>query len=145
MSQKGVIVKRLAAIQNFGNMDVLCTDKTGTLTENKLTLKQLRRFRGKASPKSTTYGYINSVLEAGLKSPLDDAILQFKHFDVNSIEKIDEIPFDFIRKRVSVVIEYEGQRLLIAKGAPEEIQKICSYLRNQRKNNRFRQCLPKHI
>ena len=127
MSKKGVIVKRLAAIQNFGNMDILCTDKTGTLTENKLTLTQYGDLEGNENPKVLQYGYINSVLEAGLKSPLDDAIVQNKEFDMNDIAKIDEIPFDFIRKRVSVVVKFEGERLLIAKGAPEEILKICTY------------------
>jgi Mg2+-importing ATPase len=137
MSQKGVIVKRLAAIQNFGNMDVLCTDKTGTLTENKLTLNNYEDLEGKQAPKVLTYGYINSALEAGLKSPLDDAVLQYKPIDVSSITKIDEIPFDFIRRRVSVVVEYEGQRLLISKGAPEEIQKICTYCETDEKASDF--------
>ena len=127
MSKKGVIVKRLAAIQNFGNMDILCTDKTGTLTENKLTLTQYVDLEGNENPKVLQYGYINSVLEAGLKSPLDDAIVQNKEFDMKDIAKIDEIPFDFIRKRVSVVVQVAGERLLIAKGAPEEILKICTY------------------
>ena len=87
-------------------------------------------LEGNENPKVLQYAYFNSVFEAGLKSPLDDAIVQYKEFDVKSIEKIDEIPFDFIRKRVSVVVEYEGQRLIIAKGAPEEILKICAYCEN---------------
>ncbi len=127
MAQKGVIVKRLAAIQNFGNMDVLCTDKTGTLTENKLTLNQALDLEGKETEKVLMYAYINSVLETGLKSPLDDAVVGHKQFDVTGVNKIDEIPFDFIRRRVSVVVEFKGQRLLIAKGAPEEIHKICTH------------------
>jgi P-type Mg2+ transporter len=127
MSKKGVIVKRLASIQNFGNMDVLCTDKTGTLTENKLTLNEFEDLEGKEVQKVLMYGYFNCVFETGLKSPLDDAVLQYKQFDVTGISKVDEIPFDFIRRRVSVVIEYEGQRLVISKGAPEEILKICSF------------------
>jgi Mg2+-importing ATPase len=127
MSKKGVIVKRLASIQNFGNMDVLCTDKTGTLTENKLSLNEYEDLEGKEAPKVLMYGYFNSVFDAGLKSPLDDAILQYKQFDVTDVQKIDEVPFDFIRRRISVVVEYEGQRLLISKGAPEEILKICAY------------------
>jgi Mg2+-importing ATPase len=127
MSKKGVIVKRLAAIQNFGNMDILCTDKTGTLTENKLELTQYVSLEGKENPKVLLYAYFNSVFDAGLKSPLDEAILQYREFDVKGVEKIDEIPFDFIRKRISVVVEYEGQRLIIAKGAPEEISRICAY------------------
>ncbi|MGD0329421.1 MAG: magnesium-translocating P-type ATPase [Nitrososphaeria archaeon] len=127
MSKKGVIVKRLASISNFGNMDVLCTDKTGTLTENKLTLSEYEDLEGKEAPKVLMYAYFNSVFEAGLKSSLDDAMIQYKQFDVTGVQKIDEVPFDFIRKRVSVVAEYEGQRLLISKGAPEEILKICTY------------------
>jgi Mg2+-importing ATPase len=127
MSKKGVIVKRLASIQNFGNMDVLCTDKTGTLTENKLSLNEYQDLEGKEAPKVLMYGYFNSVFDAGLKSPLDDAVLQYKQFDVTGVRKIDEVPFDFIRRRISVVVEYEGQRLLISKGAPEEILKVCTY------------------
>ncbi len=127
MSKKGVIVKRLASIQNFGNMDVLCTDKTGTLTENKLTLNDYEDIEGKETQKVLMYAYFNSVLEAGLKSPLDDAVVEHTQFDVSGVKKIDEIPFDFIRRRVSVIVEYEGQRLIIAKGAPEEILKICSF------------------
>ena len=130
MYKKGVIVKRLAAIQNFGNMDVLCTDKTGTLTENKLTLNEYEDLQGKEDQKVLMYGYFNCVYETGLRSPLDDAVLQYKKFDVTGITKIDEIPFDFIRRRVSVVVEYKGQRLIVSKGAPEEILKICSFLRN---------------
>ncbi len=137
MSKKGVIVKRLAAIQNFGNMDVLCTDKTGTLTENKLTLTQYVDLEGNENPKVLQYGYINSVFETGLKSPLDDAITQNKEFDVKEIEKIDEIPFDFIRRRVSVVVKLGGQRLIITKGAPEEILKICTYCEHGETLNDF--------
>jgi Mg2+-importing ATPase len=133
MSKKGVIVKRLASIQNFGNMDVLCTDKTGTLTENKLTLNDYADLEEKKASKVLTYGYFNCVLETGLKSPLDDAVLRYSSFDVTNIVKIDEIPFDFVRKRVSVVIECEGQRLLICKGAPEEILKICAYSETDQK------------
>lgn len=130
MSKKGVIVKRLEAIQNFGNMDILCTDKTGTLTQDKLTLTGYVDLDGNESPKVLQYGYFNSVFDSGLKSPLDDATVQYKEFDVKGVEKIDEIPFDFIRKRISVVVEYQGQRLIIAKGAPEEISKICTYCEN---------------
>ncbi len=127
MSKKGVIVKRLASIQNFGNMDILCTDKTGTLTENKLTLNEFEDLEGKESQKVLTYSFFNCAFEAGLKSSLDDAVLQYRQFDVTGINKIDEIPFDFIRRRVSVVIEVKGQRLVISKGAPEEILKICTF------------------
>ncbi len=127
MSKKGVIVKRLAAIQNFGNMDVLCTDKTGTLTENKITLVLHVDLEGKDNEKVLLFSYLNSYYETGLKSPLDEAILNYKDIDIKGYEKVDEVPFDFNRKRVSVVVDYERQLFLDAKGAPEEIFKVCSY------------------
>jgi Mg2+-importing ATPase len=121
MSKKGVIVKRLAAIQNFGNMDVLCTDKTGTLTENELTLEQHIDLEGKDDEKILLYLFLNSYFQAGLKSPLDDAVLKHKDIDAGGYVKIDEIPFDFTRRRLSVIVSHEEQRFLIAKGAPENI------------------------
>lgn len=127
MSKKGVIVKRMASIQNFGNMDVFCTDKTGTLTENKITLVLHVDIEGNDNEKVLLYSFVNSYFETGLKSPLDDAILKYKNIDVKDYQKIDEVPFDFIRRRVSVVVEHEKQCFLIAKGAPEEIVKVCSY------------------
>ncbi len=133
MSKKGVIVKRLAAIQNFGSMDVLCTDKTGTLTENKITLVQHVDAEGKDSEKVLLYSFLNSYFETGLKSPLDEAILKYKEFDVKSAIKIDEVPFDFIRRRVSIVVDYNKQPIFITKGAFEDILKICSYCELQDK------------
>jgi Mg2+-importing ATPase len=127
MSNKGVIVKRLAAIENFGSMDVLCTDKTGTLTENKIKLVLHVDMEGKDDEKVLLYSFLNSYHQTGLKSPLDEAILRYKVIDVKDYQKIDEVPFDFVRRRVSVVAEHERQRYLIAKGAPEEIVKICSF------------------
>jgi Mg2+-importing ATPase len=127
MSNKGVIVKRLAAIENFGSMDVLCTDKTGTLTENKIKLVLHVDMEGKDDEKVLLYSFLNSYYQTGLKSPLDEAILGYKDTNVKDYQKIDEVPFDFIRRRVSVVVEQEGQRFFIAKGAPEEIVKVCSY------------------
>jgi len=127
MSKKGVIVKRLASIQNFGSMDVLCTDKTGTLTENKITLVLHVNIEGNDDEKVLLYSFLNSYYETGLKSPLDEAILRHKDVNVKDYQKIDEVPFDFTRKRISVVVEHERQRFFIAKGAPEEIIKVCSY------------------
>jgi Mg2+-importing ATPase len=129
MSKKGVIVKRLASIQDFGSMDVLCADKTGTLTENRITLVLHVDVEGNNDEKVLLHSYLNSYYQTGLKSPLDEAIL--RHEDVQDINlkdynKIDEVPFDFVRKRVSVVVEHGGQRFLIAKGAPEEIIRVCS-------------------
>lgn len=127
MAKKGVIVKRLASIQNFGSMDVLCTDKTGTLTENRIKLVLYVDINGEENEKVLLYSYLNSYFQSGLKNPLDEAILRFKDIDVKNYTKIDEVPFDFIRKRLSVVVEHQNQRLMITKGAPEEIIKICSY------------------
>ena len=126
MSKKSVIVKRLASIQNFGNMDVLCTDKTGTLTENAITLVLHVDMEGRDDEKVLLYSFLNSYYETGLKSPLDDAILRYKHLDVKGFDKIDEVPFDFVRRRVSIVVEQEEKRLMICKGAPEEIARVCT-------------------
>jgi Mg2+-importing ATPase len=127
MSKKGVIVKRLASIENFGSMNVLCTDKTGTLTENKITLVLHVDSEGKDDNKVLLYSYLNSYYQTGLKSPLDEAILVHEAQDLGGYEKIDEVPFDFVRRRVSVVVEKDRQRFFIAKGAPEEILKVCSF------------------
>jgi len=108
-------------------MNVLCTDKTGTLTENKITLVLHVDVEGKDDEKVLLYSFLNSYYQTGLKSPLDEAILRFKDVDVKDCQKIDEVPFDFTRRRVSVVVEHERQRFLIAKGAPEETIKVCSY------------------
>lgn len=128
MSKKSVIVKRLASIQNFGNMDVLCTDKTGTLTENVITLVLHTDIEGKDSEKVLFYAFLNSYYETGLKSPLDEAVLKYKQLDVNGFDKVDEVPFDFIRRRVSIVVDHEKGRLMICKGALEEIASVCSRL-----------------
>jgi Mg2+-importing ATPase len=127
MSKKGVIVKRLSSIETFGSMNVLCTDKTGTLTENQIKLLLHVDLEGKEEEKVLLYSFLNSRLQTGLKSPLDEAILQHQEIDIASYQKIDEVPFDFVRRRVSVVVEKERQRFFIAKGAPEEILKVCSY------------------
>jgi Mg2+-importing ATPase len=127
MAKKGVIVKRLASIQNFGSMDVLCTDKTGTLTENRIKLVLHVDINGEENEKVLLYSYLNSHYQTGLKSPLDEAVLKFRDIDVKDYLKIDEVPFDFVRKRLSIVVEYQDQRFMITKGAPEEIARVCSY------------------
>ncbi len=127
MSKKGVIVKRLSSIENFGSMNVLCTDKTGTLTENRITLVLHIDAEGNESDKILLYSFMNSYYQTGLKSPLDEAILSHEELNISDFQKIDEVPFDFVRRRVSVVVERKRQRFFIAKGAPEEILKVCSY------------------
>ncbi len=127
MSKKGVIVKRLSSIETFGSMNVLCTDKTGTLTENQIKLILHIDMNGNDDEKVLLYSYLNSHMQTGLKSPLDEAILKHEEINILPFTKIDEVPFDFVRRRVSVVVEKERQRFFIAKGAPEEIFKVCSY------------------
>ena len=126
MSRAKVIVKRLNAIQNFGAMDVLCTDKTGTLTQDRIILKRHLDIRGEESERVLQYAYLNSHFQSGLKNLLDVAVLQ--HSDVHrylgidaDFAKVDEIPFDFSRRRLSVVVSHRGRHILICKGAVEEI------------------------
>lgn len=131
MAKKKVIVKRLAAIQNLGSMDVFCTDKTGTLTEAKIRLEQHTDPQGKPSERVLELAYLNSFFETGLKSPLDEAILAHEDIDVSAWKKIDEVPFDFERRRVSVLLDKGNGRLLVVKGAPEEIIGLCASYEDQ--------------
>jgi len=124
MARDQVIVKHLPAIQNFGSIDILCSDKTGTLTAGVMQFERAVDPIGAASPRPLTLAYINSQLETGIRSPLDVAILHQVAADITGYEKIDEIPFDFERRRLSVVVappDGAGRRLLITKGAPEPI------------------------
>ncbi|MEO6021783.1 MAG: HAD-IC family P-type ATPase, partial [Burkholderiales bacterium] len=131
MADKKVIVKRLAAIHDLGQMDILCTDKTGTLTEASIRLERHVNSHGQESEQVLQLAYLNSYFETGLKSPLDAAILQHQEIDVSGWHKIDEVPFDFERRRVSVLAEKDGQRLLIVKGAPEDLLKLCTQFEDQ--------------
>ena len=121
LSRRQVIVKWLPAIHNLGAMDVLCTDKTGTLTEARVTLTQHVDHAGAESARVYELAFLNSHFETGLRSPLDDAILAHAPVDAAAWRKIDEVPFDFARRRVSVLLERGGARTLIVKGAPEDI------------------------
>lgn len=126
MAQKKVIIKQLASIQNLGSMDVLCTDKTGTLTEAKIRLERYVDALGNENERIIEWAYLNSYFETGLKSPLDDAILEHKHLDVSTWRKIDEVPFDFERRRISVLVDNGQKRMLVVKGAPEDILRLCT-------------------
>jgi len=136
LSRKKVIVKRLDAIQNFGAMDVLCTDKTGTLTQDKIFLARHVDVWGEESDDVLEMAYLNSYYQTGLKNLLDVAVLE--HVEVHrdlkvatAFQKVDEIPFDFNRRRMSVVVAEEGQpNLLICKGAVEEILSVCNRVRH---------------
>jgi Mg2+-importing ATPase len=127
MAALKVIVKRPSAIQDMGAMDVLCTDKTGTLTEARIRLERHVDAYGQDKPRVLELAYLNSYFESGLKSPLDDAILAHEEIDVSAWTKIDEVPFDFERRRVSVLLERPGARRLVVKGAPEDILRLCTH------------------
>jgi Mg2+-importing ATPase len=132
MARKKVIVKRLNAIQNFGAMDVLCTDKTGTLTQGKIVLEKHLDINGDPNKKVLHYGYLNSYHHTGLKNLLDEAVLKHEELEErlkakDEYRKIDEIPFDFVRRRMSVVVEDKtGLNTLICKGAVDEVLSQCT-------------------
>ena len=132
MSRKKVIVKRLNSIQNFGGMDVLCTDKTGTLTEDRVVLMRHCNVAGRETDDVLLDGYLISYFQTGLKNLLDRAILDSPDFHgktvVEKYKKLDEIPFDFTRRMMSVLVEDpEGKAILLTKGAPEEVFLRCSH------------------
>ena len=128
MSKKKVIVKKLHAIQNFGAIDILCTDKTGTLTQDRVILEKYVDVTGRQSDDVLRYAYMNSYYQTGLRNLLDNSVLSHTDLDVDrGCKKVDEIPFDFQRKRMSVVVDYEGDHVLICKGAVEDIFKSCTH------------------
>jgi P-type Mg2+ transporter len=124
LSKRKVIVKRLTAIHDLGAMDVLCTDKTGTLTEATIKLVRAIDGRGVESERAYAYAFVNSRFESGMKSPLDQAILAARPFGMTGWRKLDEVPFDFERRRVSVLVEHDAVRRLIVKGAPEDLLRL---------------------
>src|SRR5262249_15799863 len=126
MARKKVIVKQLAAIENFGSMDVLCSDKTGTLTVGEITVDRHVNLRGESDETVIRLAALNSVYQTGLRSPMHQAILRHEQPAVAQYARVDEIPFDLARRRVSVVVEACGERLLIVKGAPESVLPACA-------------------
>ncbi|MFA6355247.1 MAG: magnesium-translocating P-type ATPase [Candidatus Paceibacterota bacterium] len=131
MAKKQVILKNLASVQNFGSMDILCTDKTGTLTEDKIELVKCVNLAGIDSKNTLLYAYLVSVYHTASKSPLDEAIENHGRMDTSSYIKVDEIPFDFERRRDSVVIDNGSDRYIITKGAPESILSISANFENE--------------
>ena len=125
LAAQQVIVKRPSAIQDLGAMDVLCTDKTGTLTQARIRLDRHGDAAGRPAPGVLELAWLNSHFESGLRSPLDDAILEQAPPPTQTWTKLDEVPFDFERRRVSVLLQRDGQRRLIVKGAPEDLLRLC--------------------
>jgi Mg2+-importing ATPase len=145
MAKKGVIVKKLTAIPNFGSMDILCTDKTGTLTKDKIELVQYVDLKNNHSEKVLLHAYVNSLFQTGIKNPMDEAVLNYKKISNHGFEKIDEIPFDFVRKKMSVVAQSNGKRYLITKGAPEEIYKSCANYWSADKKHKFNRAILEEV
>ena len=134
MAKQQTIVKSLSAIQTFGEMDILCTDKTGTLTEDKIILEKYMDVHGNDDMRILRHAYLNSYYQTGLKNLIDLAIInRAKEYDMEPLleryQRVDEIPFDFARRRMSVVLaDQHGKRQLITKGAVEELIAICSHV-----------------
>ena len=126
MAKAQVIVKRLGAIHDLGSIDVLCTDKTGTLTEARIRLARQVALSGADSERALDLAWLNSHFQAGLRNPLDTAILAFGPPHCAGWNKIDEVPFDFQRRRVSVLVGHDDRRMLITKGAPEDVIKLAT-------------------
>jgi len=127
MAERGVIVRRLESIENFGSMDILCTDKTGTLTQGVVRLNGALDAEGNPSEQVQLLAYLNASMQSGLPNPLDEAIVQKGLPGVDEYTKVDEIPYDFIRKRLSMVVRHKDSScLLITKGALENVLAVCS-------------------
>ncbi len=126
MAAKQVIVKRLAAIENFGSMNVFCTDKTGTLTEGEVKIHSAVDVDGKESDRVLLYAYLNAASESGYVNAIDEAIRQHKTFDISAYQKLDEVPYDFNRKRLSILFKQENTHLIVTKGALKNILDVCS-------------------
>lgn len=126
MADKKVIVKRLVSIENFGSMNVFCSDKTGTLTEGKIEVYDYKNTKNEKDEEVLKYAYINAIYETGYKNPIDEAIKNFKKFDISKYQKLDELPFDFLRKRLTVLVKNGDKNLMITKGAFKNVLEICS-------------------
>jgi len=126
MSKMKVIVKQLASIENLGSMNILCVDKTGTLTEGRMTFKGVRDSEGKSNNKALLYAYLNSTFQTGFTNPIDEAIRTSQQFSLAEYEKIDEASYDFVRKRLSILVAHKGDQIMITKGAVRNVLDVCS-------------------
>lgn len=130
MAAAKVIVKRLASIENFGSMNVLCSDKTGTLTEGIVRLQSAVDVVGVLSDKVLLHAYLNAFYETGFSNPIDDAIRAHRKFDLSGYSKVGEIPYDFLRKRLSILVAHDNSRLMVTKGALKNVLAVCSTAEN---------------
>ncbi len=126
MATHKVIVKRLASIENFGSMNILCTDKTGTLTEGTVRLNFVLDLEGKESEEVFLLAYVNAFFETGFFNPIDQAILNFRKLDVSGLKKLDEVPYDFIRKRLSILVSNGLENTIVTKGALVNVLEVCT-------------------
>ena len=126
MAQKKVIVKRLASIENFGSMNVICSDKTGTLTEGIVHVQSACDVEGAPSDKALFHAYLNAFYETGFTNPIDEAIRTHRQFDLSSYRKQDEIPYDFLRKRLSILVSHDETHLMVTKGAMLNVLDVCT-------------------
>jgi P-type Mg2+ transporter len=126
MALKKVIVKRLSSIENFGSMNVLCSDKTGTLTEGTVKVHSALDWEGRENEKVLHFAYLNAFFESGFTNPIDQAVRTFRTFDLSGYQKLDEVPYDFIRKRLSILVSQGDRHLLITKGALSNVLSACS-------------------
>jgi Mg2+-importing ATPase len=126
MALNKVIVKRLASIENFGSMNVLCSDKTGTLTEGMVKLHSALNVDGHESEKVLLYAFLNASYETGFMNPIDEAVRKYRPLDLSGFQKLDEVPYDFVRKRLSILISKGNKHFLVTKGALSNVLAVCS-------------------
>ncbi len=126
MARAKVIVKRLASIENFGSMNVICSDKTGTLTEGSVHVQSALDVEGTPSDQVLLYAYLNAFYETGFTNPIDEAIRTHRQFDLSGYRKVDEIPYDFLRKRLSILVAHDETHLMVTKGALANVLAVCT-------------------
>lgn len=126
MSHMKVIVKQLAAIESLGSMNILCVDKTGTLTEGNMKFEGARDSEGKNNDKGLPYAYLNSSFQTGFTNPIDEAIRASQQFQLDEFQKLDEVPYDFVRKRLSILVAHKDEHIMITKGAVRNVLDVCS-------------------
>ena len=126
MAQEKVIIKRLSSIENLGSMNVICSDKTGTLTEGIVQVQSTLDMDGVPSDKVLFYAYLNAFFETGFTNPIDEAIRTHRTFDLTGFLKLDEIPYDFLRKRLSILVSHDNSHLMVTKGALRDVLAVCS-------------------